>query len=115
MRSSCTFQLAGCGCSGGRVRARTLETEPAVGRNTGEWQAPQYLEDFLAPLRSRMEAIKQLMSIRDVVPPLEAPAFLFASPKVPAVLAAPDVAPATEQELWMRMIEIYMRLRALEF
>ena len=105
MRSSCTFQMAGCGCSGGRVRARTPEAEPDLGRDTGEWQAPQYLEDLLAPLRARMEAIEQLMSIRDFVPP----------PEVPAVPIAPDVVPATEQELWMRTIGIYIRCRAPEF
>ena len=92
--------MAGRSCRGRRVRARTTESGPAVDRDAGEGQAPQYLVDFLAPLVAGIDACEQFMSTQGVAPP----------PEAPAIPVAPDVAPAIEQERWMRIIEIYMRL-----
>jgi hypothetical protein len=54
---------------------------------------------------AKLETCEQFLRTRDVAPP----------PELPVIPIAADVAPATEQEHWMRMIEIYMRLRAPEF
>ena len=97
--------MAGRGRRGGHVRVRTAESGPAVDRDVGEGKAPQYLVDLLAPLVTGIEAYEHFMSTRGVAPP----------PEAPVTPVATDVAPATEYECWMRMIQRYLRLRAPEF
>ena len=90
---------------------------PTVDPETGLGQVPQVLIDLLAPLATQMGAIHALLAGVGVTPPQPSPE---APPAPEATIIPPVITPAVavasaEQEVWLRLNELYQKLRAPEF
>jgi len=85
---------------------------PAEETGAGAGQAPQYLIDLLAPLTDRLRAVEDFMS-GFVPPPPVAPEPAVAAVEEP--VAAMTAVSRADQEMWMRLVERYQKMRAPEF
>ena len=96
----------------GRARTRAAGPVPAEETGAGAGQAPQYLIDLLAPLTDRLRAVEDFMS-GFVPPPPAAPEPAVAAVEEP--VAAMAAVSRADQEMWMRLVERYQKMRAPEF
>jgi len=95
----------------GRGKKRATRSGPAEDQSERGDQLRQILAVVLTPFTARIEALEARLT--PTPPPTPTPTVILAPPPptVPVVMApGPD-----GQEQWMRMIERYQKIRALEF